>query len=72
MKVYHVPHKPLCPLRVQMSDDGIVATIQVRDEQGFPFYWELISPAAAELLIRDLGMKVLLILPDTPDDQILS
>ncbi len=71
MKVYHVPHKLLCPLRVQMSDDRIVSTLQIRNEEGYPFYWELISTETADRLIVDLKMEVLLELPDTPEEQML-
>lgn len=64
MKVYWVPSKPTCPLRVQMSDDGLVAALQVRDEEGFPFYWLLVTPQLARMLIDEQGMKVILDLPD--------
>lgn len=70
MKVFHVPLKPKCPLRIQMSDDEVVAAIQVRDEQGYPFYWQLISPETARRLIEELGMKVVYNLPDTTEDQV--
>jgi hypothetical protein len=71
MKVFYVPNKPRCPLRVQMSDDGQVAAIQVRDEQGYAFYWLLITPELARQLILETGMKVVLELPDTPGGMII-
>ena len=70
MKVYHVPSKPSCPVRIQMSDDGAVCAIQVRDEHGYAFYWLLISFDLASRLIVELEMKVAYTLPDTPDSQI--
>ncbi len=70
MKVFHIPSKPTCPLRVQMSDDGVVAAIQVRDEAGFAFYWLLISADLARKMIEEHGMKVIYALPDTPESQI--
>ena len=70
MKVYHVPGKPLCPVRIQMSDDGAVCAIQVRDDQGYAFYWLLISFDLASLMIKELGMAVAYTLPDTPESQI--
>lgn len=69
MKVYHIPSRPACPMRLQMSDDGLVAAIQFRDEQGFPFYWLLVSPEVARLLIQEQGMKVVM---DLPDDRVIS
>jgi hypothetical protein len=71
VKVYHIPGKASCPLRVQMSDDGVVAAIQVRDEEGCPFYWLLVSPEVARLLIEEHSMKVVYELPDGPADQVL-
>ncbi len=70
MKVYHIPSRPSCPLRIQMSDDELVAAIQVRDENGFAFYWLLVAPDTARAIIKENGMKVAFELPDTPEDQI--
>lgn len=70
MKVYHIPGKPSCPLRVQTSDDLVAAAIQVRDPEGCPFYWLAITPELARLLIEEHGMKVVYELPDTPADQV--
>ncbi len=70
MKVYAIPGKTLCPIRIQMSDDDVVAAIQVRDEDDIPFYWLLISPAIAQQMVEELGMKVVFTLPDTPDAQL--
>lgn len=72
MKVYHVPSKPSCPIRIQMSDDGAVSAIQVRDDQGYAFYWLLISLDLANRLIIELEMKVAYTLPDTPEGQIMG
>lgn len=71
MKVYHIPGKSTCPLRVQTSDDLVAAAIQVRDPDGAPFYWLIISPQLARLLIEEHGMKVAFELPDTPADQLI-
>lgn len=70
MKVFHIPSRPTCPLRIQMSDDEVVSAIQVRDEQGYAFYWLLISTAIAKKLIEEHGMTVLYKLPDTPEAQV--
>jgi hypothetical protein len=70
VKVYHIPSRPTCPLRVQMSDDELVAAIQVRDEQGFAFYWLLLRPETARQIIDEHGMRVLMTLPDTPEAQV--
>lgn len=70
MKVYHIPSRPSCPLRIQMSDDELVAAIQVRDESGYAFYWLLVAPDTARAIIRENGMKVVYELPDTPEGQI--
>lgn len=72
MKVYHIPTRPRCPLRIQMSDDGLVAAIQVRDEEGYAFYWLLVSSEVAHKIIEEHSMTILYTLPDTPGDQILS
>jgi len=53
-----------------MSDDALVCAIQVRDEQGYAFYWLLISPELAKRMIEEQGMRVLYTLPDTPEAQI--
>jgi len=53
-----------------MSDDELVAAIQVRDEQGFAFYWLLLRPETARLVIEEHGMRVLMTLPDTPEAQV--
>ncbi len=71
MKVFHIPHKPRCPIRIQMSDDEVVAALQIRDEDGFAFSWLLVSPELARAMIAEFGMKVVLELPDTPQDQVL-
>ena len=55
-----------------MSDDGVVCAIQVRDEHGYAFYWLLISPNLANLMIKELEMKIAYTLPDTPDGQIVK
>jgi hypothetical protein len=70
MKVYHIPGKPLCPIRIQMSDDELVAALQVRDEQGCAFYWLLTRPETARQIIQEHGMTVAYTLPDTPKGQI--
>lgn len=70
MKVFHVTAKPHCPIRVQMSDDELVAAMQFRDTDGVPFYWLLISPDLARQIIQELGMSVAFRLPDTPDSQV--
>ncbi len=70
MKVYHIPSKPACPIRIQMSDNEEVAAIQVRDEQGYAFYWVLISPELASKMVEELEMKLAYALPDTPDHQV--
>jgi hypothetical protein len=71
MKVYHIPGKPSCPLRVQTSDDLVAAALQVRDAEGCPFYWLIITPELAQLLIREHGMVTIFELPDTPADTVL-
>ncbi len=53
-----------------MSDDELVAAIQVRDEQGNAFYWLLIRPETAKAIVEEHGMKVLMSLPDMPESQI--
>lgn len=70
MKVYHIAKKPTCPLRIQMSDDELVAAIQVRDEHGFAFYWLLLRPETARQIIEEHGMTIVFTLPDTPEQQI--
>ncbi len=70
MKVYHIKGKPSCPIRVQVSDDELVAALQVRDEQGHAFYWLLVRPETARQIIDEHGMTVVFSLPDTPSDQI--
>jgi hypothetical protein len=70
VKVYHIPSKPSCPLRIQMSDDELVAAIQVRDEGGYAFYWLLVAPDTARAIIKENGMRVVYELPDTPEEQI--
>ena len=70
MKVYRI-FKSNCPLRIQMSDDGVVAAIQCRGEDDVPFYWLPISPQLARQFILEHRMKVTYELPDTPEAQIL-
>jgi len=70
LKVYHIP-KSNCPLRIQVSDDEIVACLQFRDERGDPFYWKNVSIDTAKLLIYEFQMVVAFHLPDTPEAQIL-
>lgn len=53
-----------------MSDDELVAAIQVRDEQGYAFYWMLVKIETAKSIIAEHGMTVAYTLPDTPDQQI--
>lgn len=53
-----------------MSDDELVAAIQVRDEQGYAFYWLLVAPDTARAIIKDNGMTVIYELPDTPEGQV--
>lgn len=71
LKVYHIPNRPTCPIRIQMSDDEVVAAIQVRDESGYAFYWLLVSTEVARKLIEEHRMEVLFRLPDTADSQVL-
>lgn len=71
MKVYHVPRSNL-PLRIQISDDEIVACLQFRDERGDAFYWKNVSIDTAKLLIYELQMTVAFHLPDTPEAQIIT
>jgi len=59
------------PLRIQISDDEIVACLQFRDEDGAPFYWKLVSPDTAKLLIYEFQMSIVYELPDTPEAQVL-
>lgn len=70
MKVYRIPSKPLCPLRVQISDNEVAAAIQCRDQDDVPFYWLPVSPELANLIIKEFNMKVGFHLPDNPKDQI--
>lgn len=53
-----------------MSDDEVVSAIQVRDEQGYAFYWLLIKTETAKAIIEEHEMKVLYTLPDTPEAQV--
>jgi hypothetical protein len=70
LKVYHIAKRPTCPLRIQMSDDEVVSAIQVRDEQGYAFYWLLIKTDTAKAIIQEHGMTVAYTLPDTPECQV--
>lgn len=70
MKVYHIPKRQSCPLRIQMSDDEVVSAIQVRDEQGYAFYWLLIKTETAKAIIAEHEMRILYTLPDTPEAQV--
>ena len=68
--MYHIASRPTCPLRIQMSDDEVVSAIQVRDEQGYAFYWLLIKTETAKAIIQEHGMRVAYTLPDTPECQV--
>jgi hypothetical protein len=70
LKVYAIKGSN-CPLRIQISDDEIVACLQFRDERGDPFYWKLVSIDAAKRLIYEFQMTVAFTLPDTPEETIL-
>jgi hypothetical protein len=70
LKVYAIP-KSNCPLRIQISDDEIVACLQFRDERGDPFYWKLVSIDTAKRIIYEFQMTVAFTLPDTPEEQII-
>ena len=70
MKVYTIEKKPSCPLRIQMSDDELVAAIQVRDEHGYAFYWLLIKTETAMAIIQEHGMTIAYTLLDIPESQI--
>jgi hypothetical protein len=71
VKIYHVARSNL-PLRIQVSDDEIVACMQFRDERGDPFYWKNVSIDTAKRLIYELQMTVVFELPDTPEAQIIQ
>lgn len=71
MKVYAIARSN-CPLRIQVSDDEIVACLQFRGEDGSPFYWKLVSIDTARRLIYEFQMTVSFELPDTPDEQIVK
>lgn len=53
-----------------MSDDELVSAIQIRDEQGYAFYWLLVCPETAQKIIEEHGMTIAFTLPDTPDAQV--